>query len=39
VVLNSGCVVKESGPFVVLNQWLCGSGSRSVRGTSSVAVW
>jgi hypothetical protein len=33
VVLKCGCVVKERGPSMVIDQWLCGSGSRSVRGT------
>jgi hypothetical protein len=36
--LFSGCVVVDRGPCVVHNQYLCGNGSRSVRGTRAVAV-
>jgi hypothetical protein len=32
-------VVVENGPGVVLQQWLCDSGMRSVRGTGAVAAW
>jgi hypothetical protein len=32
-------VVVKRGPYVVLEQWLCFSGTRSVRGTETVAVW
>jgi hypothetical protein len=31
-------VVVKRGPYVVLEQCLCGRGSRSVSGTLSVAV-
>jgi hypothetical protein len=31
-------VVVNRGPCVVLEQWLCGSESRSVRGTRAVGV-
>jgi hypothetical protein len=39
VVLISGCVVMERGPCVVLEMWLCGCGSGSLRGSRLVAVW
>jgi hypothetical protein len=33
VVLNSRCVVMVPGSYVIIEQWLCGSGSRFVSGT------
>jgi hypothetical protein len=32
-VLFSRCLVEDRGPCVVLEQWLCGTASRSVIGT------
>jgi hypothetical protein len=32
-------VIVNRVPFVVLEQWLCVSESRSVVGTRAVAVW
>jgi hypothetical protein len=37
--LISGFIVVDCGPGEVLEQWLCGSESRSVRGLRAVTVW
>jgi hypothetical protein len=31
-------VVVDCGSYVVLEQWLCGNGTRSVRGIRSVVL-
>jgi hypothetical protein len=36
---SSGCLVVESGPCIVLKVSLCGSETRSVRGSGAVAVF
>jgi hypothetical protein len=37
--LNSGCMVVERDPWVVLEQFVCRNGTRSVLATGAVSVW
>jgi hypothetical protein len=36
---SSGCELMKRGLCVELDQWFCGSGSRSVRSTRTLVLW